>query len=741
MGDDSSTAESKDGFLGIKVISSGSLLATQRQASNESGDGTSEDSSSSEQEGQRVECGDAIVFDNVSIENGMATASGRQKRRSEHFTALTMQIERGHHCIVVGGEAERRRAFKAVLLGSSAAHISKGALRSPRPHVGILSIDSRPYIKSGSSLWELLIFPHDKMQSVRRGISERHLVAILRFMDFEHLLAHVDDDWGKVVDWTKLLKKHELLAVSVCRIIYHAPAFALVDDNDGLALLEAGQIRQLFCAAKNHHVTLLVMADYDPFDAGRGPQRRGVSADEGAFMTCIGEFARALRLDGDGGAQAWSFCVFGYGSVERPAFDVTEERAYLWNSMYASLEESYVTRLQRRTSTLSQCSTTERHWLMTPDTPSASTVFSSDSIASRRRSHAMSPALTARSSVSDFSSATLRRTMSSDLVRSISMRNTIDGALSGFISPPPGLAPGSARSPSAFGAIEKKQPVSSTLSSSSVSEAAVDDSIAEEEPIDKQPVETAHTSSETTDEAAHTSSGVPVEPALPEATAEPKASDDVLLTTDNVSPAVEVADPSPDNANETSSDTTQQETEPLVATQEAEDTSRSAPEHPPSSAEAQEHNRNPYARSKRSYARPQRSQFGHPNGRQSPQRQHSSSGPSFIPPASSSSSSANSATGRPFSRNDKDSPSLNSSAAFQQKNQSPSRTYARASPRKTAASSSRIPRPPVSGSASSSRSIHSDGSSMSSASIPSSHQHSTYSPTSVDELADSLGNL
>ncbi|KAJ2401209.1 ATP-binding cassette long-chain fatty acid transporter pxa1 [Coemansia sp. RSA 2559] len=718
MADDSSGAEPKDGFLGIQVIASGSLPLQPAVGSE----------AALEDQAQRIEDPDAIIFDKATIEHGTADS---QKRRAKHFTSLTMQIGRGHHCLVVGGQAERRRTFKAVLLGASGAHLSKGTLRSPKPHVGILCIDSRPYIKSGSSLWELLIFPHDKMQSVRRGISERHLGAILRFMDFEHLLAHVGDDWGKVVDWSKVLKKHELLAVSVCRMLYHAPAFALVDD--ALALLEPGQVRQLFAAAKYHHITMLVLAEYDPFDAGRVSSRRCESTDSlaskdesYAFMPCIGEFARALRLSKDGAAQSempWSFCLFGYGSTERPAFDVTEERAYLWNSMYTSLEESYVSRLQRRTSTLSQCSTTERHWLMTPDTPSASTVFSSDSAASRRQSHAIvSPALTARSSISDFSVSTLRRTMSSDLARSRSsrVRTTIDGALSGFVSPPLGSA-NAGRPPSAFDALEKRrQPplsVASTLSapqsSASVagsvvsSEASVDDYIAEEE--DEQVTKPSA-------EASRNQPKANIEPKLKVAE-EPH--EPVAVVADNtatISKLPKADDPPPDNTNETSLDNSgvdkpEQVDEHAEREEKEPDTASSSALESP--METQALTRNPYARPKRSYARPQRSQFGQP-GNQSPHKQ-SSPGPSFIPPISSASienppqDTINGS--RPFSRIEMGSPSLNASTAALQISSSP-RTYARASPRKNAANvgSSRIPRPPVSGSASSSKSSKSSNS-------------------------------
>ncbi|KAJ2090757.1 ATP-binding cassette sub- D member 1 [Coemansia sp. RSA 986] len=754
MADESSTAETKDGFLGIRVITSGSLPPS-KQAAGES-DSTMEDSSSSDDQGQCIESSEAITFDNVTIEYG-PTFQTPGSRRTKYFTSLTMQIDRGHHCLVVGASAERRRSFKAVLLGSSGSQVTKGTLRSPKPHVGILYIDSRPYVKSGSSLWELLIFPHAKMQSMRRGISERHLLAILRFMDFEYLLEHVGDDWGKVVDWAKVLKKHELLAVSVCRMIYHAPAFALVDD--ALALLGSTQVRQLFAAAKYHHVTLLVMAEYDPFDAAAARVSRRWSSvdsldsneDSSAFMTCIGEFARALRLNKDGAKQSempWSYCLFGYGSAERPAFDVTEERAWLWNSLYASLasEESYVSGLQRRTSTLSQCSTTERHWLMTPDTPTASTIFSSESTVSRRQSRVVSPALTARSSVSDFStgaaSSSLRRKLSSDLAPSRS-RITIDGALSGFVSPPLLSANTANNRPmSALGALEKKQPLvsvtptlSSTLSTSvagsAISELSADEPIVEE------------------------ANGVQPEEAKEEAQEsavdnDPTSNDDdepqVEATLEAPLPETKKADPETEFSQPEKSDTNKPK--PLV--EKANENANCLVSEP---VATQAPVRNPYGRPKRSYARPPRSHFGKTAAEIG---QHStSSGPSFIPPASSSSTDQPNDTtaSRPFSRNDKGSPSLRTAAVQQQ--HSSSRAYARASPKKNASSvgSSRIPRPPVSGSGSSSKSSKSDNSEgIVSTPMSNSIQQQgaetlpsisllSMSPSSIDELADSLGNL
>ncbi|KAJ2524205.1 ATP-binding cassette long-chain fatty acid transporter pxa2 [Coemansia sp. RSA 2049] len=680
------------GFLGLRVLSSSSQAPQTPQTA---------------EAPQRIESAEVIEFDDVDIEQ---TRGGRQET---HFAGLRLRIERGHHSVVVGGSTERRRALKAVLLGTSAATVAmtRGRLRSPKPHSGIQGVDARPYIRAGSSLWELLIFPHDKMQSVRRGVSERHLLAVLQFMDCEALLAdHADDDWGKVVDWAKVLKRSELLAVSVCRMVYHAPPFALVDD--ALGALTQSQTRQMFAAARLHHVTLVVLAAHDPFGALPLPQSPpAAAADARALAASIDEFARALRLSSsssneDNCAQPaipWSFCVFGYGSAERPAFDVAEERAWVWNSAYAALasEKSYVSRLQRRTSTLSQCSTTERHWLMmTPDSAlSPSSPFASDSLSRRQ-----SPALTARSSVSDFSASTLRQRPSSDLLllppprASLSSRTlaTIDSALAGFVSPPP--------QPESKSKSEAQPPAAGKLEEPDREEEThrENESCKEEQPPhEEEEVRNAEVGEEerNPEEEDH-NSAEEQQPIVP-------------ADSDSVSCR--------------SVETAGSREETFASAAAAADTDDSSTSQRLGTVARQAPVRNPYARSGRAYARSPRAQFGQTprspplQQQQQQQNQQMAAGPSFIPPAYSRASNG----ARSFRRSDR--PPLVRAASS------------------ASAASSRIPRPRALGSAASSRSSYSSDSAASasaSASAPSAHDpRLSVAPSSVDELVDSLARL
>ncbi|KAJ2522480.1 ATP-binding cassette long-chain fatty acid transporter pxa2 [Coemansia sp. RSA 1939] len=693
--DDGGGDTAATGFLGLRVLSSSSQAPQTAQTA---------------EAPQRIESAEVIEFDDVNIEQ---TRGGQQET---HFAGLRLRIERGHHSVVVGGSTERRRALKAVLLGTSAATVAmtRGRLRSPKPHSGIQGVDARPYIRAGSSLWELLIFPHDKMQSVRRGVSERHLLAVLQFMDCEALLAdHADDDWAKVVDWAKVLKRSELLAVSVCRMVYHAPPFALVDD--ALGALTQSQTRQMFAAARLHHVTLVVLAAHDPFGALPLPQSPpAAAADARALAASIDEFARALRLSSsssssseseDDCAQAaipWSFCVFGYGSAERPAFDVAEERAWVWNSAYAALasEKSYVSRLQRRTSTLSQCSTTERHWLMmTPDSAlSPSSPFASDSLSRRQ-----SPALTARSSVSDFSASTLRQRPSSDLLllppprASLSSRTlaTIDSALAGFVSPPPQPASKSKSEsesqPPAAGKLEKPDREEETHREVEARK--------EEQPPHEEEEKVRNAEEENEEERNPDEEQQPIVPA---------DSDSVSCR------SVETADSREEtfaSAAAAAADTDDSSTSQRLGT-----VARQAPV------------RNPYARSGRAYARSPRSQFGQtprspPLQQQQNQQQNQqmAAGPSFIPPAYSRASNG----ARSFRRSDR-TPLVRAASS-------------------ASAASSRIPRPRALGSAASSKSSYSsDSAASASASASASSAHDprlSVAPSSVEELVDSLARL
>ncbi|KAJ2157727.1 ATP-binding cassette sub- D member 1 [Coemansia sp. RSA 552] len=330
-----------------------------------------------------------------------------------------MRVEQGQHTLVVGSRA-RRAALATVLMTSGARQLLAGRVRAPRAHRNVVHVSTgRPYMRAGSSLWDLLVFPHDKAQSQRRGVEERQLGQLLRYLGFGFLLEHVEDDWARVVDWAKVLDRSELAALALCRVLYHAPQFALVDD-DALASLRPDHVAQVFSAANMHHVTLLVLADVDPFDdslASPPPSAHAPKAPAQGFITSIGEFSRALRLHPDG----WDFCSFGYG--KRPAFDPLGARRWVW----ATAADKQA-RLVRRTSTISQCSTTERRWLVSPECPMSPTTHdprAGSSLSRRHSSRVVSPVLTPRSSVSDFASGVDGNSVRARL-------QTINGALKGF---------------------------------------------------------------------------------------------------------------------------------------------------------------------------------------------------------------------------------------------------------------------------------------------------------------------
>ncbi|KAJ2740950.1 ATP-binding cassette sub- D member 3 [Coemansia sp. BCRC 34301] len=331
------------GFLGVQVITSDSTGNVSSEA------------------GKREASDSAVFFSGARIPN-------TQKPQEAHFAALTMRVDRGHHCLVVGGTAARRQAVFKALLGTQP--ISTGVVGAPP---SLIHVSSRPYVKPGSSLWDLLIFPHDKTQSIKRGVRERHLAAVLHALDAEYLLSRASDDWGRVVDWAKVLGAKELYVLALARLVYHSPPFALLDDT---ACLRADQVLALLGIARRHRITLIVASsDPDPFD----PR---LIHTESPLMAGIAEFSRALRLSNDD--ESWAFCAFGY-AAQRPAFD-DEPADYLW-----AAAESRDLRLRRRVSALSQCSTTERRWLMATDNADSS----------RRQSRVVSPTLTARSSMSD----------------------------------------------------------------------------------------------------------------------------------------------------------------------------------------------------------------------------------------------------------------------------------------------------------------------------------------------------
>ncbi|KAJ2450960.1 ATP-binding cassette long-chain fatty acid transporter pxa2 [Coemansia sp. RSA 2336] len=410
-----SSSNKEEGYLGIQVISSGT----------EGGQAPSQ-STGPDEAGCWEESPHEVQFEKACIASD-----------DTQFSSLSLQVLPGQHTLVVGGSRAQRASLGAVLAAGSHQLIRRGRVRGPRPHRDIMHVSgtARPYVRAGSSLWDALVFPHDKAQSQRRGVQEHELEQMLEWLGFACLLERVDSDWARVIDWAKALDRRERTALLLCRLLYHAPNFALIDD-EALAELLPAQVRQVFGAANLHHITVIVLAHSDPFDTSLlctpPPSSSSATPAPGSpgFLPCIGEFSRALRI----GSAGWEFSSFGYGSADRAAFDMHGERQWVWTRQHY-LEERHASRerrlrLQRRTSTLSQCSTTERRWLVTPEFPMspAAAERCTSPLLRRQSSRLASPMLSARSSVSDLAANGSHVDYGS--VRS--RLQTIDGALAGF---------------------------------------------------------------------------------------------------------------------------------------------------------------------------------------------------------------------------------------------------------------------------------------------------------------------
>ncbi|KAJ1936582.1 ATP-binding cassette long-chain fatty acid transporter pxa2, partial [Linderina macrospora] len=157
-------------------------------------------------------------------------------------------------------------------------------------------ITSKPYVKPGGSMWEQVIFPHIKSQSLKRNVTEHHLTGLVQALGLERelFLDLCDHDWGRVSDWTKILKPHGMLALAIARTMYLQPKYALVDD-DALQMLAAEQVRRLVEVAGHHHVTLLISAATMPTATTSAP----------GYLPAMAQIARVLEIS----CSEWRFAA------------------------------------------------------------------------------------------------------------------------------------------------------------------------------------------------------------------------------------------------------------------------------------------------------------------------------------------------------------------------------------------------------------------------------------------------
>ncbi|GAA6017017.1 hypothetical protein JCM8202_005871 [Rhodotorula sphaerocarpa] len=170
---------------------------------------------------------DEIVFDDVPV----VTPNGDVLIKSLNF-----YVKPGQHLLVVGGNGTGKSSLFRILGGLWP--IYGGTVTKP-PASEFTYIPQRPYLSLGT-LRDQIIYPHSRTQMHARGVTDADLLAILRLLDLEAIVAR-EGGWDAQREWRDALSGGDKQRLAMARLFYHRPKYAILDECTSAVTLEIEQ--------------------------------------------------------------------------------------------------------------------------------------------------------------------------------------------------------------------------------------------------------------------------------------------------------------------------------------------------------------------------------------------------------------------------------------------------------------------------------------------------------------------
>jgi len=121
---------------------------------------------------------------------------------------------------------------------------------------GVMFLPQKPYLAQGT-LRDQVIYPHTEADMRAASVSDQDLVAVLGAVRLSYLPSR-EGGWDTKKEWKDVLSGGEKQRISLARIVYHLPAFAVLDEPTSAVSSDVEGLLYEVCKAKG--ITLVTLS-------------------------------------------------------------------------------------------------------------------------------------------------------------------------------------------------------------------------------------------------------------------------------------------------------------------------------------------------------------------------------------------------------------------------------------------------------------------------------------------------
>lgn len=206
-------------------------------------------------------------FGGVRLEGVPIVAPSLWPRGGEEILSeVDVLIRPGDHLLISGPNGSGKTSVARLIAGlwpvyrglvSRPRNISNaGGMKGDVSGGGIMFLPQRPYLAQGT-LRDQVIYPHTDADMREHGVTDTGLLRILEEVRLAYLPAR-EGGWDTRKEWKDVLSGGEKQRISLARVLYHNPSFAVLDEPT--SAVSSDVEGHLYAVAKEHGITLVTMS-------------------------------------------------------------------------------------------------------------------------------------------------------------------------------------------------------------------------------------------------------------------------------------------------------------------------------------------------------------------------------------------------------------------------------------------------------------------------------------------------